>query len=354
MNHQKLLSLVTALALCAPGFAQGEIDLKVTTKKGASVWLVEETNSSQVIDMQGQEMETEQTSTKYLQFTVKDVDDKGVMTVETRIVRIVGSMALPMGMGDMEVDSAAPAEEEEEEDGMGMGAMMGGMKKAMTAGAGKAFTAKVDAKGKVVELMDDAKELLKDSGGGGGRMMGGAAMSEESLKELVSSAFGELPAKPVAVGGKWERSDQDSGGRMPSNNKFDLTLAKADAESFEVTIAGTVEKPAAPAAPADADKIEGDDEQAEMQREMMKSMQMKNGKIAGLCKASRTDGFVTEANLTISMDVEMSAGQMGDMAMSIKIVKSMKRTTEAAAAPKKAEPKKDEAKPAAPTTGGGK
>jgi hypothetical protein len=353
MNHQKLLSLVTALALCAPGFAQGEIDLKVTTKKGASVWLVEETKSSQVIDMQGQEMETEQTSTKYLQFTVKDVDDKGVMTVETRIVRIVGSMALPMGMGDMEVDSAAPAEEEEEEDGMGMGAMMSGMKKALTAGAGKTFTAKVDAKGKVVELMDDAKELLKDSGGGG-RMMGAGAMSEESLKELVSSAFGELPTKPVAVGGKWERSEKDSAGRMPSNNKFDLTLAKADAESFEVTIAGTVEKPAAPADDKEGDKIEGDDEQAEMQREIMKSMQMKNGKIAGLCKASRTDGFVTEANLTISMDVEMSAGQMGDMAMSIKIAKSMKRTTEAAAAPKKAEPKKDEAKPAAPTTGGGK
>lgn len=352
MNHQKLLSLVTALALCAPGFAQGEIDLKVTTKKGASVWLVEETKSSQVIDMQGQEMESGQTITKYLHFTVKDVDDKGVMTIETKIVRVVGSMALPMGMGDMEVDSAAPAEEEEEDDGMGMGAMMGGMKKAMTAGAGKAFTAKVDAKGKVVELMDDAKELLKDSGGGGGaRMMGGTAMSEDSLKELVSSAFGELPAKPVAVGGKWGRSEKDSAGRMPSNNKFDLTLAKADAESFEVTIAGTVEKPAAP---ADADKIEGDDEQAEMQREIMKSMQMKNGKIAGVCKASRTDGFVTEANLTISMDVEMSAGQMGDMAMSIKIAKSMKRTTEEAAAPKKAEPKKEEAKPAAPTTGGGK
>lgn len=351
MNHQKLLSLVTALALCAPGFAQGEIDLKVTTKKGASVWLVEETKSSQVIDMQGQEMESGQTITKYLHFTVKDVDDKGVMTIETKIVRVVGSMALPMGMGDMEVDSAAPAEEEEEDDGMGMGAMMGGMKKAMTAGAGKAFTAKVDAKGKVVELMEDAKELLKDSGGGGARMMGGTAMSEDSLKELVSSAFGELPAKPVAVGGKWERSEKDSAGRMPSNNKFDLTLAKADAESFEVTIAGTVEKPAAP---ADADKIEGDDEQAEMQREIMKSMQMKNGKIAGLCKASRTDGFVTEANLTISMDVEMSAGQMGDMAMSIKIAKSMKRTTEEAAAPKKAEPKKEEAKPAAPTTGGGK
>lgn len=354
MNHQKLLSLVTALALCAPVFAQGEIDLKVTTKKGASVWLVEETKQSQVIDMQGQEMETSQVSTKFLQMTIKDVDDKGVMTVETKIVRISGSMGLPMGMGDMEFDSATPeAEEEEEDDGMGMGAMMGSMKKAMMAGAGKTFTAKVDAKGKVVELMDDAKELLKEGSGGSGRMMGGGQMTEESLKEVVSSAFGELPEKPVAVGGKWERSETEAAGRMPSQNKFELTLAKADAESFEITVAGTVDKPATPADAA-GDKIEGDDDQAEMQREMMKSMKIKNGKITGSCRVSRTDGFVTEATNTVSMDVEMSAGPMGDMAMTMKVSKSLKRTTADAAAPKKAEPKKDEAKPAAPTTGGGK
>jgi hypothetical protein len=354
MNRHKLLSLVTALALCAPGFAQGEVDLKVTTKKGASVWLLEETKQSQVIDMQGQEMETEQKTSKFLQFTVKDVDDKGVMTIETRIVRIQGSMGLPMGMGDMEFDSAAPESNEEEDDGgMGMGAMMSGLKKSMMAGVGKSFTAKVDAKGKVVELMDDAKELLKDSGGGGGRMMNGPALTEEALKDLVSSAFGEMPEKPIAVGAEWQRDEKEAGGRMPSQNKFKLTLAKADAESFEITIAGTVEKLPMPENAGD-DTIEGDDEQAAMQREMMKSMQLKNGKIAGVCKVSRVDGFVTEANNTISMDVEMSAGPVGDMAMALKISKSLKRTTEAAAAPKTAAPKTDEAKPATPTTGGGK
>jgi len=86
----------------------------------------------------------------------------------------------------------------------------------------------------------------------------------------------------------------------------------------------------------------------------MKSMKIKNGKITGSCRVSRTDGFVTEATNTVSMDIEMSAGPVGDMAMTMKVSKSLKRTTADAAAPKKAEPKKDEAKPAAPTTGGGK
>jgi hypothetical protein len=353
MNHSKLLSLVTVLALAAPAFAQGEIDLKVTTKKGATAWLQQETKQSQVIDMQGQEMETEQSTTRILQLTIKDIDDKGMLVVETKIARVFGSMGLPMGMGDMEFDSATPeAEADEEDDGMGMGAMMGGLKKAMLAGAGKSFTAKVDSKGKVVELMDDAKAMLKDEGGGGGRMMGGPSMTEGALKNMVEEAFGEVPEKPVAVGGKWEKKDKESTGRMPTQNKMELTLAKADAESFEISVAGTVEKPASEPA-KDGEKLEGDDEQAAMQEEMMKSMQVKNGKVAGMCRVSRTDGFVMEASTTVSMDVEMSAGPMGDMAMSIKMTQSMKRTTADAAAPKKAEPKKDEAKPAAPTTGGG-
>lgn len=354
MNHSKLLSLVTVLALAAPAFAQGEIDLKVTTKKGVSVWLQQETKQSQVIDMQGQEMETEQATTRVLQITVKDVDEKGLVVVETKIARVFGSMGLPMGMGDMEFDSATPeAEAEEEDDGMGMGAMMGGLKKAMLAGAGKSFTAKVDGKGKVVELMDDAKELLKDGAGGGGRMMGGPSLNEGALKNMVEEAFGEMPEKPVAVGGKWEKKDKESAGRLPMQNKMELTLAKADAESFEISVAGTVEKPTVEAA-KDGEKLEGGDEQAAMQEEMMKSMQVKNGKVAGMCRVSRTDGFVMEASTTVSMDVEMSAGPMGDMAMSIKMTQSMKRTTADAAAPKKAEPKKaEDAKPAAPTTGGG-
>ncbi len=353
MNHSKLLSLVTALALCAPVFAQGEIDLKVTTKKGASVWLQQEMKQSQVIDMQGQEMETEQATTRVLQLTVKDVDDKGHIVVETKIARVFGSMGLPMGMGEMEFDSAAPeAEEADEDDGMGMGAMMSGMKKSLMSGAGKSFTAKVDGKGKVVELMDDAKELLKEGGGGGMRGMGGAALTEGALKSMVEEAFGEVPEKPVAVGGKWAKNEKEAAGRMPMQNKIEMTLSKADAESYEIAVAGTVEKPAVEAE-AKGDTLEGADEQAAMQEEMMKSMQVKNGKIDGLCRVSRTDGFVLEVKNTMSADIEMSAGPMGDMAMSIKVTTTLKRTTADAAQPKKPEPKKEEAKPAAPTTGGG-
>ena len=352
MNHSKLLSLVTALALCAPAFAQGELDLKVTTKKGASVWLEQEMKQSQIIDMQGQEMETEQATTRVLQLTVKDVDDKGHIVVETKIARVFGSMGLPMGMGEMEFDSAAPAAEEaEEDDGMGMGAMMSGMKKAFLAGAGKSFTAKVDGKGKVVELMDDAKELLKEGGGGGMRGMAGASLNEAALKSMVEEAFGEVPEKPVAVGGKWAKNEKENSGRMPMQNKVEMTLSKADAESYEIAVAGTVEKPAA-AVEAGGEKLE-DDEQAAMQKQMMESMQVKNGKIDGLCRVSRTDGFVLEVKNTMSADIEMSAGPMGDMAMTIKVTTTLKRTTADAATPKKPEPKKDEAKPAAPTTGGG-
>lgn len=352
MNHSKLLSLVTALALCAPVFAQGEIDLKVTTKKGASVWLQQEMKQSQVIDMQGQEMETEQATSRILQLTVKDVDDKGHIVVETKIARVFGSMGLPMGMGEMEFDSAAPeAEEADEDDGMGMGAMMSGMKKSLMSGAGKSFTAKVDGKGKVVELMDDAKELLKEGGGGGMRGMAGASLNEAALKSMVEEAFGEVPEKPVAVGGKWAKNEKENSGRMPMQNKVEMTLSKADAESYEIAVAGTVEKPAA-AVEAQGDTLEGD-EQAAMQKQMMESMQVKNGKIDGLCRVSRTDGFVLEVKNTMSADIEMSAGPMGDMAMTIKVTTTLKRTTADAATPKKAEPKKDEAKPVAPTTGGG-
>lgn len=356
MNHSKLLSLVTALALCAPASAQGEFDFRVTAKKGASVWLQQEVKQSQIIDMQGQEMESEQATSRVLQLTVKDVDDKGDLVVETKIARVFGSMGLPMGMGEMEFDSAASeADEDDEDDGMGMGAMMSGMKKAFLAGAGKTFTAKVDGKGKVVELMDDAKELLKEGGGGGGggmRGMAGASLNEEMLKSMVEEAFGAVPEKPVAVGGKWAKNETKNSSRMPMQNKVEMTLSKADAESYEITVVGTVEKPAAPTG-ADGEELEDEDGQAAMQKQMMESMQVKNGKIDGFCRVSRTDGFVLEVKNTASADIEMSMAQMGDMAMTIKITTTVKRTTADAATPKKPEPKKDEAKPAAPTTGGG-
>jgi hypothetical protein len=342
MNH-RILSLFPLL-LTAPLLAQGEVDLRTTAKKGNSVWLAVETKMEQVMDMGGREMETAQNTTRVLHVNVKDVDDKGNLVVETRIARVHGSVTTPMGMADFEFDSAGPQPSDDEEGGM-PGMSPGTMRKAMLAGAGKSFTATVDARGKVVELKDGAAELLKGNEGG---MMSGNSLDEGTLKRMVEGAFGTLPEKPVAVGSKWEHKQKDTNGRLPMEHKVEMTLAKADDEAFEITAAGTVEKPAAA---ADANKegdVAGEDPQEAMAREMMKSMKVKNGKLTGSQRVSRKDGFVLDATSTITMDVEMNAGPMGEMTMTMKSTNVTKRATAEAADAKKAEapktePKKDEA-----------
>ncbi len=340
MNYRHQLSLLSLFCLAAPLSAQGEVDLRTTAKKGASVWLLQEQKQESTIDMGGQEIETSQTTTRTVHVTVKDVDDKGNLVVETKIVRAQGAATMPMGMGDYEFDSATekPAEAgaaEEDEGGFGnMGAMM---KKMQMAGVGKSFTAKVSPYGKVVELTDGVAEIVGDDGAG---MMMGGGMGKSTLTQMVETAFGVLTDKPVAVGGKWEHKQKDTDGRMPAEHTVEMTLTKADAEALEITATGTVTKPESKGDPA----AEAGSEEEEMARQMMKDMKMKNGKIVGSQKISRVDGFVIEATNTMSMDVEMES-PMGEMAMTVKAVNTTKRTTaEAAMAVKKAESAKEPAK----------
>jgi hypothetical protein len=332
MMNRHRSALLSALFLAAPLFAQGEIDLRSAAKKGASVWLLQEQKQESTIDMGGQELETAQTTIRTVQVTVKDVDDKGNLVVETKIVRVHGSATMPMGMGDIEFDSADEGKEGDDEDDMG--GMSGMMKKAQLAGAGKSFSAKVSPFGKVVELTDGVAEILGDGG-----MTSPGAMTKTTLTQIVETAFGIVSDKPVAVGGKWQHKQQEAGSRMPVEHKIELTLAKADADSFEIIATGTVEKPAAKEGDDKADDA-GSEEEA-MAREMMKNMQMKNGKITGTQKISRQDGFVLESSNVMTMDVEMS-GPMGEMSMTVKATTSTKRTTAEAATAKKAEEKKAE------------
>lgn len=323
--------------LCAASHlaAQGEVELRVTAKKGSSIWLTQTQKQEQTIDMAGQQMETSQSTTRVVEVTVKDVDDKGNLTVETKIARIHGNMEMPQ-MGEMEFDSAAPAEEADDN---GMAGMMAMMTKSLMVGAGKSFTAKVSSQGKVVELLDGAADLLK---GGGNRMMGGPSIDEGTLKQIVQSAFGTLPEKPIAVGGKWSHTQNDTRGRGPIEHKLELTLAKADAEQFEITATGTVAKPEGKKEGKDAP--EAGDEQAAAARQIMDSMKVSNGKVSGMQRISRQDGFVVEATNTVTMDVEASS-PMGEMQMSVKTVSTTKRASADDAAPKKkAEKAKDEGK----------
>lgn len=344
MNYRHQLSLLSLLCLAAPLCAQSE-DLRTTAAKGSSVWLLQTQKQEQAIDIGGQEMETEQTTTRTVHVTIKDIDDKGNLVVETKIVRVQGSATMPMGMGDYEFDSAtekpAAADAEEEDDGEGFGGMGEMMKKMQMAGVGKSFTAKVNRHGKVVELTDGVAEIVGDGGGG---MMMGAGIGKGTLTQIVETAFGVLTDKPVAVGGTWEHKQNDAEGRMPAEHTMVMTLAKADGESFEVTTTGTVSTPAEKGDPAAKPEEESGSEEEAAARQMMKDMKVKNGKITGSQKISRMDGFVIEATSTMSMDVEMDS-PMGEMSMTMKATNTTKRTTaEAAMAVKKAEAAKEPAK----------
>jgi hypothetical protein len=164
-------------------------------------------------------------------------------------------------------------------------------------------------------------------------------VDEAQLKSMVEGAFGRLPEKPVAKGGKWSHQDGGSNARMPVKLTAEVTLASCDDESFELESAGTIEK-------VEMKKTgDADDPMAAA----LRSMTIVNGKTTGKQKISRKDGFLLEGRNESTWDSEMTA--MGrTFPMQVKSSVAVKRTTEAQAmpakkeAPKKAAPKAEEPK----------
>lgn len=341
------------LCLAAPLAAQGsETDLRIALKKGATLWLQQETKMEQSIDMGGQAMETGNSTTYTVHLTVKEVDDKGMFVVDAKIARIAGSMSMGM-MGEVEFDSIdqkADAPAEDEGDDMGMGPDFDAIGRAMTSLAGHTFVAKVNAFGKVESLdgVEKALETARKKAGRMGAQMLGGQINDLAMQRLVESAFGSLPEKPMAVGGTWETNDAGKSKGMNVTNKMKFTLAKLDADTIEVTAAGTIEKPASDEAPAGDEGDEG-----AMAREMLAKMKIENGKLGGTSKMSRKDGFLLESNSTLTMDLSMPSPMGGgDMTISQKVMTSTKRTTEEAAMKKAgAAPAKDAAKEPAKDAG---
>jgi hypothetical protein len=269
--------------------------------------------------MGGQEMEMGNNKTTVIQCTIKDIDEKGMLVVETKVVRVHGSVTVPMG-GDVEFDSAAPSQDEDDDeggDGFGMPSS-GAITKAQTVLAGKTFIAMVDNKGKVTSL-EGVAELLKAGKKGGGMMPSGP--TESGLRDLVGSAFGNLPDKATAIGSTWDHKTVE-GNNMPGVS-MKLTLAKFDDDAFEITSTGTIDPP----------KAVGDDPRAKM----MESLKIVSSKSAGSQRISRRDGFVLAASHTMDMDATMDGPMGGEMSMKVKAETTITRTTADAAMPAKAE-----------------
>lgn len=337
MNRFTARSLIT-LAIALPLAAQ-EHDLRVQVEKGASVWLEQSTVQAQEIDM-GQVMETENTMTMTMQLTVKEVTDDGSVIVEAKLARVRGAFGVPQ-MGDFPFDSIDNADknagknadagaEEEVDDGGGFGAMMPDFDKIGAAAgsiAGSKFIAKVDSYGRV-ESIDGVEQAVaamqKRAGKMGGQMLAGS-FSENAMKNMISSAFGERPTRPIAQGESWERERESDGG-IGTGTKVTATLAQISDKLFEVTGKGTIEKP-------DSKPDEkGDDESEEeaMVREMRENMKLRNGKVSFRSVVSREDGFLVEARTEMSMELSMP-GPFGDIEMKNKTTIVTRRTTEQAA-----------------------
>lgn len=313
-----LFSLLT-IGLSLPLAAQ-EHDLRIQATKGTTVWLKQHMVMSQTMEIAGQEMETAQDKTTVLQFTVKDVEADGTLVVETNVARIYGSMQMPMGMGDVEYDSAEAAADKDDEAGGGFMPSPGQMGKMQTMLAGKKFLAKVKANGKVASLEGVAELLKKPAGGRGG--MPQAELSEDTLRHMVESAFGSVPEKPAAVGATWDHRVEEGQG-MPAA-AIKVTLAKVDSDAYEISSTGTIEPP------------KPSKDAADERAAMLESLKIANSKFTGTGRMSRTDGFVLAVKHMVEMDASMESPMGGEMSMKVKSTNTIERTTAEAAAPKKA------------------
>jgi len=73
----------------------------------------------------------------------------------------------------------------------------------------------------------------------------GATLTAASLRDILRRAFGDLPGKPAAIGTTWRSESRDA---RELGLARELKLAKADAATFESTIASSAAAPNAEAA----------------------------------------------------------------------------------------------------------
>lgn len=339
MNLQFHLSLLAGLAVlsistlrCGGLAAQDQkpqgdkIALRTGAAKDTEVWFKTTSTMSQKIDMGGSEVEVAFNTELIISTKVVGATEDGSLTVEVQIAAIRGMTALP-GMGEVEFDSTSK-DGNDDETGLG---------KAFVAIAGRKLTATVAPHGRVTKL-DGAKEAAEAAAGEANPMAAGlvrGVLSEESLKVSVQRLFGRLPRNPVAVGESWDGEHEPASGRNPVETKSKCTLAKASADTAEITMAGTVTKQAVPAA-KDGDK--GGNQEA------MKNVKVENGTLKGRFVLSRKDGMVTESSEESAVDLLNVPGPMGEMSVHQTGKATVERTTADAAKPKAKEPKKDEAK----------
>src|SRR5262249_32355787 len=107
---------------------------------------------------------------------------------------------------------------------------------------GSAFTVKFN-NGALTEIagFEKALKAARKKAGAGARILGGL-LNEGALRQLASAAIVALAKSAIAVGDAWEADPIDvKGASVETTRKITLKLEKADDNSAEMNLTGTIE-----------------------------------------------------------------------------------------------------------------
>lgn len=216
------MKLMTAALLLAV-LQDGPVQVKWKFEKGRE--LLYRQSQKQTMELAGTAMEQETSQTSL--WTVKEVDDAGQATVETKCVAMSakGSGAAGEYDYDSEKDKEAPANPQV--------AMMAKM-------VGQTFTMKMTPAGKIVELRGYDKlvdQMLKDLGDEAGPMkeMLKQMLSDDTMKSMMQQMAPMLPEKAVSKGDTW-KNDFTLKLPMLGGMKFGITSTLTDVKGGEAHI----------------------------------------------------------------------------------------------------------------------
>ena len=196
----KFAILLSCLVLAATTTADAQ-KLRYKFKKGQKLHYEMSQNMKMLMSVAGQEVEMDMKQKMNTELVVKNVDAKGVASIESKVTRL--RMDVAMEVAGQNQSFEYDSDKKEEPDNLMAQMMIKGMKPIV----GSSSTMKMDALGKIVEykLSEEAKKALKDAapqqqGFGGGRL------NEESMKSMAEQSGMVFPEGDLAKGKSWKNN----------------------------------------------------------------------------------------------------------------------------------------------------
>lgn len=275
--------------------AQGQdvaVKLHPQINVGEQFFFVEE--SRQQIDIQTPNAPQTQSLKIARTFMVEvlEVSDDGAMQLALVIVRVHGEVGELAG-----IPRAFDTLDESTFDELGQLSSLGTAVLSRIGEANRRLTVRTNARGRVTSGLVLAGTSSKR-----------AALTPEQqsrLKQLVESVFGRNPTREVIPGEKWQHEQRSSNKRLPTIQRAEITLLKADASGAELRIDGVIRTDQEAAAP--------------------QTIQV-NGTVAGTQRLG-PNGVVQETTLRAEAALELPG--MAETPASLRLDSSLRRATAA-------------------------